>query len=594
MNSKHTWTWIIVAAVLFAFIFFFERHWRKPDTGPQAILPGFKAAAVTSVQVYPAGQFEIRAERTNGTWLLTKPISSPAQSIRIEALLDTLQRLTPAAPPLTARELRNHPKAEAEYGLENPQALLVLQQNEYSPHVRIGAPTAPGDQVFLRVEGIPDIFVVGADLLKLIPRATNDWRDTSFLNLQPLTFDRLIISNAANMIELQRGSTNNHWRMTGPIPARASDARILEFLQQLQSLQIAQFVTDDPAADRESFGLQPPALELALAHGTNPVARLYIGKTNGAGQVFARRRGLPGIVAVPAELPVAWRAASFSDFRDPHLLSLPSALGPVEVRGDDRFALLPQTNGWRLSPEAFPVDNKLADDFLAGLASFEVEFYKNAVTEPELRANGLIAPAREITLKLPATADATNGVFVQLAFGITNDNKVLVARADEDSIYALKLADFQQLPWASWQLRERRVAHFTEEDVSRLTIRQAGKVRELQRLGTNSWTLAPGSQGIINPFAIEETTHRLGELEATLWVEHAAKDLGRYGISTNSLALTFELKNGGKFAVAFGDLAPSQYPYAAVTLGQEAWVFEFPRALYELLLTYLTPTSNTP
>src|SRR5262245_31090747 len=124
MNAKHTWNWVVMALVLFAFIYFFERHWRKPEAGPQPVLPWLKASRVTSVHAYPEGQFGIRAERTNGTWFLTEPIRYPAQTARIETLLNALENLTPAAPPMTARELREHPKAESEYGLENPQASL--------------------------------------------------------------------------------------------------------------------------------------------------------------------------------------------------------------------------------------------------------------------------------------------------------------------------------------------------------------------------------------------------------------------------------------------------------------------------------------
>jgi hypothetical protein len=592
MNSKHTWNWLVLAAILFGFIFFFERHWREPAPGPILVLPGLKAGEVSSVQVYPAGQSEIRAERTNATWLLTQPIRYPAKAAAIEALLTTLEHLTLNTPPITARELRHRPKADMEFGLENPQATLVLQPG--NNRLRFGALTAPGDQVFLRVVGVEDIYVVDSGLLKLIPRATNDWRDTALVDLRTLTFDRVVITNATRVIELQRNPTNQTWRMTYPMPARADNARLVNSLGKLQMLRVTKFVSDDPGADLDPFGLAPAELEIVLANGTNPVAHLFFGKTNDTGQVFARRQELPGIVAVNGGPLAWWRAPfNFNDFRDHHLLSLPQTIGPVEVHGEDRFTLLPQTNGWRLAPQDFAVDQGLADDFLADLAGFEIEFFKNAVTEPDLRTNGLISPAHEITLKRPTNAGATNAVLVQLSFGITNDNKVLVARADEDSIYALKLSDFQRLPWASWQLRERRFWHFTENDVARLTIHQAGKTRDLARLGTNSWTLSSGSQGVINVFGIEETVHRFGDLAAVRWVDRGLQDRDRYGLATNTLSLTFELKSGQKFVIECG-LSPTEHHYAAVTFDKETLVLEYPPALYPLVSSYLSIPSNVP
>jgi hypothetical protein len=63
MNSKTTGAWFGIAVVLFALVFFFERHWNAAPAGPAKILAGLQPATVTSVQVIPAGALEIRADR---------------------------------------------------------------------------------------------------------------------------------------------------------------------------------------------------------------------------------------------------------------------------------------------------------------------------------------------------------------------------------------------------------------------------------------------------------------------------------------------------------------------------------------------------
>ena len=102
MNSRNTLRWIIVAVALVLFILVHHRYLQKTSSGPTKVLPNLKAAAVTSIQVRPGAQLEIRAERTNGTWQLTEPMAYPAQVVSIEKLLAELERLTPA-PYLTAR-----------------------------------------------------------------------------------------------------------------------------------------------------------------------------------------------------------------------------------------------------------------------------------------------------------------------------------------------------------------------------------------------------------------------------------------------------------------------------------------------------------
>src|SRR6266480_2187396 len=106
MNPKNTWIWIIVAAGLFAFIFLLKQFGDKPAVGPLPVLPGFKAAEVTSLQVHPAAQSVIRAERTRGNWKLTKPVNYAAQAVSIESLLAALEQLMPASQ-ISATELRN-------------------------------------------------------------------------------------------------------------------------------------------------------------------------------------------------------------------------------------------------------------------------------------------------------------------------------------------------------------------------------------------------------------------------------------------------------------------------------------------------------
>ena len=114
---------------------------------------------------------------------------------------------------------------------------------------------------------------------------------------------------------------------------------------------------------------------------------------------------------------------------------------------------------------------------------------------------------------------------------------------------------------------------------------------QLVRTGTNQWSVAAGST-IINPPAVEETVHRLGELTVAGW-------LGRrftpqeIGLTTNSLSLAIELKSGEKYGVDFGGEV-SQTAVAVTTLDGERWAFVFPPVLYPLVASYLTISTNAP
>jgi len=588
MNSKTTGIWFTVAAALFALIFIFEHFLRSAAAESSCILPELRPAAITSVQVIPSGALEIRADRTNGAWRLIKPIAYPAQPAAIEALLDALQKLTPATR-VSAAELRGHHDADTEFGFETPRLSLVIEAGGQRRQLLVGNKTPPGDQVFLRVVGMDGASVADADWLKFIPRSANDWRDTALVDANNGSLDWIVLTNGTKVIELRRNATNHLWRMIRPFPARADTDRITDALQRLQTARVTQFVTDDAKVDLTAFGLQPADLTLWLGRGTNFVGSIHAGKnlTNDSTQVFVKREGWNAIMTTAKEPLSQWRG-SVNDFRNSHLLELIAPVAEVEVHGRDNFTLQRQgSNDWQIVGEKFSADAENAQLFIKTLAGLHVaEFVKDVVTAPDLPAYGLTTPTRQINLR--SAAGDTNSVIVQLSFGTNQNNEVFVRRADEDFVYAVTMEDFNRLPESAWEFRERRIWDFTEGDVAQITLRQDGKTRQIVRNGLNKWSLAAGSQGIINPPAIEETAHRFGGLTAAGWVGRNVTEPEKLGFNTNNLQIVFELKNSAKYAVDFGaELPSSQTALAAVTLDGERWAFVFPPVLYQFVLSYL-------
>jgi hypothetical protein len=595
MNSKTTGIWFLIAAALFALILAVQRFWRPTAPESLRILPELRLSAVTSVQVIPAGALEIRADHTNDTWRLTQPVAYPAQSAAIEALLDALEKLTPATR-ISAAELRNHQNADTEFGFATPRVSLVIEAGGQRRQLLVGNTTPPGDQVFLRVVGVDGAVVADADWLKFIPHSPNDWRDTALVDASPNGLDWIVLTNGTKAIELRRDATNHLWRMIRPFPARADTDRITDALQRLQTARVTQFITDDPKADLAGFGLQPADLDLWLGHGTNFISTVHAGKspTNDPVQVFARRDESDVVFTTAREPLLPWHG-SVNYFRDSYLLELTAPVAEIEMQGPTNFTLQQQgSNDWRIADEKFPVDAESVQLFikaLAGLRIAESGFVKAAVTAPDLPIYGLATPVRQITLR--SVAGDTNSVLVQLSFGTNQNNEVFVRRADEDFVYALTAEDLNRLPEAAWEFRERRLWSFTEGDVAQITIHQNGKTRQMVRTGPNKWSLAAGSQGVINPPAVEETAHRLGELTAYAWF--ARNPTEPYGFNTNNLQIVVELKNGAKCPVEFGaEVSASQTALAAVNLDGERWVFIFPPVLYQFVATYLTIPANTP
>jgi hypothetical protein len=416
-----------------------------------------------------------------------------------------------------------------------------------------------------------------------------------------LKFDTINITNAGRWIKLQRDATNQTWRISHPLSARANGAHLMTLLEALQSSSAGGFVPAEGRPDLETLGLQPPLLSVAFAQGNANAALLQFGRTNASGQCYARRDGLDSIITVPAEALAEWQQ-HFSRFRDKQLIAVPPELIALARRGPENFTLeRVETNQWRIAGEKFPVDAESVREFLAALGGMRiVEFVKDVVSTQEFGLYGLTSAVHQVVFKTAAPGAGTNGGHLLLEFGSTATNSsgpiVYARRSDEASIYAIPAVALQYLPTAGWQLRDRRVADFAPSELTRLLARKGTWSRELLRSGTNSWKFGPSSQGVVDNVCTEEVVLHLGRLRARPWVARgaAAADDARFGFGTNSLTLVLERKSGEKLELQFGGYSSAKYPYARVTLDGEPWVFEFPSALHSFLLSCLSVPPGAP
>jgi Domain of unknown function (DUF4340) len=597
MTAKSTWFWIFLAAGLFGAIYALNQHRPPPNPGPPRILPELKVSEVTRVQVLPANGLEIQVDRTNGTWLMTKPLVYPAQPEKIEAFLRTLEGLTAAAY-ITPGDLKDRPNADEEYGFTAPLYTIILEPGNH--HLHLGLRTVPGDQVFLQVVGGEGIYVVDADFLKTIASTNGEWRSTKLIDLQAINYDRVTVTNAAGGFGLQRDAVSQLWRILPPIEERADSAKIEAALQALQKERVGKFVTDEPGkADLENFGLASADLELAFAQGTNLTAVLQFGKspTNDTETVYARQLGQNSVVCIPSGPLASWREKADA-FRDPHLVELTLPVTTIEVRGGDAFSLERQAgNDWRVMPQNFPADPELVSEMLSNLCQAPAAMVKGVVIPPDLGGYGLAPSLREYVLESAATNSAgvlSNRLIAGLDFGTNAGDKIFARRTNESAVYSISQADFERLPGASWQLRERQIWDVSTNDIAAVVIRQGKKVRRMLRAAPFKWSLAPGSQGALNELAVEVGAGAFAHLTAAAWVGRGEQCRSRYGFESEGHEITIELKSGEKRTVEFGGPTPSGSVYAAVMLDGTSWIFEFPDWLYQYVPFCLSIPDEVP
>ena len=284
--------------------------------------------------------------------------------------------------------------------------------------------------------------------------------------------------------------------------------------------------------------------------------------------------------------------------RDHRLVSTRAEIDAVEIKADEQFSVY-QTNGvWRLTPANFAPDTFLVKELLSNLMEMQIsEFTKDVVTEADLPHYGLASAAHEYILKSePAkvAAGSSNATVAHLKFGTTNQGKVYIRRTDEIPVYAVELGALQRLPSAAFQLRDRQVWQFTEDDVATATVRSGAKARQFISRGGHHWTLAAGSQGMYNSLAVDQTIRGLGQTLVSGWVARGAQNRARFGFVENGNSVTLELKKGEKLVLEYAGQSSTGFPYGGINLDGEFWIFEMPPLMARDVVNYLSIPADAP
>ncbi len=554
MSWKSTGVLLAAAMVMFTFVWFIERPIRieRQRAANHLVLQGFDPASVNTIEIRPRNADEIQVERDGGAWRMTRPISYPAQSGPILALLDSLAQLTwqVRIPP---GELTNAPDAQKQFGFADAPLEITTAGTGRSDKILIGQVGPFGDQVFLEVVGEPNIYRVSSDLLAAIPGDEDQWRDRTLLDLARVSFQSISVRAPSRGIdfELERDPTNRLWFMNKPVKARADNARIDRMIDRLQDLQVRRFVTDDPKADLEAYGLQTspqtPDLDLSFRAGSNVVAELLVGSspTNQPDFAFVRRSDPSNVVMIARDELLPWQG-SYTNYLDYHFISVsPDTIGRILVQGDGKFAVEKQSDGqWLVrGSNSFPADATLMRDWLASFTNVQTQVEATVATD--FAKYGLADPRLQYTL---LAAGSGSNVIARIDFGAWSNGKVYERCPDEMSLNYISSWDFERLPRAAWQLRDRRVWSFDASNVLSLTIRQRGVTNKFLRDPSGDWTFAPGYHGppIPNWPAVEEGAHRLGQLRAVFWAGVGEARLREFGFPEANFSLALELKAGDK------------------------------------------------
>src|SRR5947199_3709560 len=185
---------------------------------------------------------------------MESPVKDLVDGSTVDSLLFDLEDWKKDAT-ISGKEIETDKSRMAEYGVAKAKLPLKLQGTNAPPEILFGNNAALEGKTYVRLENSKDVFLAAQSIKNQISKKPEEFRDRKLTDIIATQVTRLSLKIAAGEMELQK--QGDHWQIVKPLRARADDQKVNDFIAQITTSRIAQFVADD-AGDLHPYGLTEP------------------------------------------------------------------------------------------------------------------------------------------------------------------------------------------------------------------------------------------------------------------------------------------------------------------------------------------------
>ncbi|MEI6872364.1 MAG: DUF4340 domain-containing protein, partial [Verrucomicrobiota bacterium] len=328
MKPRVTLTLAAIAGILFAYIWFVDRHQSSTQEEVESSTKVLQLDKnkVSRITIKNAGT-QLEMTKQNGLWSLTQPVADRADAAVVNQLLSLLENLRHDSkiPLPTAPTQGKSADQLKEYGLqESDFSVKLTTEDTKDTEVLIGKDSAIEGKVYVRVQGQNNVFVIRDTLRTQLTRKPDDFRDHKLASIPIQSVQKLNVKTAEGELELERKS--GHWGLTKPMRARGADSKINDLLAAVLNANLTQFL---PATPTQEQGLSEPRATVTLqVEGQSEPVVLQIGVSpegeENKDKSFAKLSSRAAVTVLPNNAFDPLLKARPNDLRDRKLLRVES------------------------------------------------------------------------------------------------------------------------------------------------------------------------------------------------------------------------------------------------------------------------------
>jgi len=523
MRFRTTLVLFALTAALVVFIKFYET--KRPNTEEanrraQNVI-NFERDKIDGV-VIQNGEERIELKRADKKWRLESPVKDLADGSTVDSLLFDLEDWKKDAT-ISGKEIEADKSRMAEYGVAKAKLRLKLQGTNAPAEILFGNNAALEGKTYVRLENSKDVFLAAQSIKNQISKKPEEFRDRKLTDIIATQVTRLSLKTAAGEMELQK--QGDHWQIVKPLRARADDQKVNDFIAQITTSRIAQFVADD-AGDLHPYGLTEPRGTVTIFTDNDKQGQiLQIGGVpeKEKDQVYVRFAPRKFVYTLPNKIEAILNIKP-NDLRDRHLvrfdqnqldritIDAPGKTKTVLGRKDQNWTIINRNNRPANAAEARRLIELIAGEqvtnFVADVAS---DLPKYGLDKPQLTVT-LSSFASENT----AETQAGEHPLATIAFGKIDGENIFARVGEEPFIVALRRSTLDNIFADPLQWQELAIFKFKPEQIHRLSL-FTDHEQSLIRGANNQWQWVSGS-GPINTVKVQALLNTLASLHAVRWI----------------------------------------------------------------------------
>ncbi|MCS6897969.1 MAG: DUF4340 domain-containing protein [Nitrospira sp.] len=393
------WSTLLMAVILAglaAYLYFVElpaqQQEQERETQAKQLLP-FAESAITGLAITTTQGVVELSKIDSGTWVITSPLKTDADSREVGALIRALATGT------VSRTIADRSTPLASFGLEQPVTTVTIAAGSQQETLSIGDSGPLSNTLYVLRQSDGKVLLTDLAPKDFINKSLLTFRRKEILRFAQNEIDRLRLTYPSTEIVLYHmtaGKSPSSWKIRYPIEAEADQTEVRSLLFRLEDLKALGIIDPGPERDALAKRLTTPAVKITIhTPAGDQTVRLYQPDPE-SGEAIAETSSDAPLYRVSPSF-IKGLTKDLFELQDKRLLGANvEDIAMLSVKARDRsYVLINQSGEWVLEDQPDrKLRQELVDLFVSRVANLPAEerVLKQATA---LAPYGLLEPRAE-------------------------------------------------------------------------------------------------------------------------------------------------------------------------------------------------------